>query len=100
MLKRCRSSPRSLYLAAKQGNVLQVLVSAAGCNVNATIPQEKHKTAMHAAAAAGHLQVLRLLHLVSVVYRTHNKQYHSQNSGSLLIEIQRKKMQRDVDIVG
>ncbi len=67
-LKRCRPSPRSLYFAAKQGNALQVLVLAAGCNVNATIPQEKHKTAMHAAAAAGHVHVLRLLCMVSFFY--------------------------------
>jgi hypothetical protein len=43
-----------------------VLVLAAGCNVNATIPQEKHKTAMHAASAAGHVDVLRLLCMVSI----------------------------------
>ena len=65
-LKRCRPTPRSLYFAAKQGNALQVLVLAAGCNVNATIPQEKHKTAMHAASAAGHVDVLRLLCMVSI----------------------------------
>jgi hypothetical protein len=63
--KRYRPSPRSLYFAAKQGNELQVLLVAAGCNVNATIPQEKHKTAMHAAAGAGHARVLRLLCMVS-----------------------------------
>ncbi|CAB3981509.1 histone-lysine N-methyltransferase EHMT2-like isoform X4, partial [Paramuricea clavata] len=62
--KRSRPSPRSLYFAAKQGNVLQVLVLAAGCNVNATIPQEKHKTAMHSAAGAGHAHVLRLLCMI------------------------------------
>ncbi|XP_028408266.1 uncharacterized protein LOC114530870 isoform X2 [Dendronephthya gigantea] len=63
-LKHCRPSPRSLYFAAKQGNALQVLVLASGCNVNATIPQEKHKTAMHAAAASGHVNVLWILSMI------------------------------------
>lgn len=67
-IKRCRPSPRSLYFAAKQGNVLQVLILAAGCNVNATIPQERHKTAMHAAASAGHVKVLGILALVSMKF--------------------------------
>ncbi|XP_046845823.1 uncharacterized protein LOC124439604 [Xenia sp. Carnegie-2017] len=63
-IKNYRASSRSLYVAAKQGKVLQVLVLSSSCNVNATIPQEKHKTAMHAAAAAGHVQVLKILSMV------------------------------------
>ena len=63
-VKRSRSSPRGLYVAAKQGNTLQVLVMASGCNVNSTIPQENHKTAMHGAASAGHVPALRILDMV------------------------------------
>ena len=63
--KKCRGSPRNLFHAAKQKDVAQVLVQAAGCNVNSTIPQENHKTAMHASAAAGDLQSLRFLWMVS-----------------------------------
>lgn len=66
-IKHCRASPRSLFFAAKQGNVLQLLVLAAGCNVNTSVPQENHKTAMHAAAAAGQLLSLRMLYWVSVL---------------------------------
>lgn len=63
-LKKFKSSPRNLYTAAKDCNIQKVIaLLVAGCDPNQQLMKAKGKTALHAAAAGGYVDIIACLRL-------------------------------------
>ncbi|XP_048587555.1 histone-lysine N-methyltransferase EHMT2 isoform X2 [Nematostella vectensis] len=63
--KRLRVTGRNLFQAAKTGNLEKVIaLLVEGCQANNQVESEKGRTALHAAAAGGYLDILKVLRMV------------------------------------